>query len=158
GCEACHGPGSRHVAWTREQDASVPSYGLAVDFGKPGRWEFAPGAPIAHREPPRTERVELETCAPCHSRRALIEPGATPGTPFLDAHRPALLDAGLYFADGQMEDEVYIWGSFLQSRMYAAGVTCSDCHDPHSLKVNGDAACARCHEPDVFATPAHTHH
>lgn len=158
GCEACHGPGSAHVAWTREQDASVAHYGLAVDFGKPGRWEFAPGARIAHREPPRTDHVEVETCAPCHARRAVIEPGTQPSTPFLDAHRPALLDAGLYFADGQMEDEVYVWGSFVQSRMYAAGVTCSDCHDPHSLTVGGDASCARCHRPEVFATPAHTHH
>jgi len=157
GCEACHGPGSRHVAWAGG-DRDAADDGLVVDFGAPGKWEFAAGAPIAHRVPARTDHVEVETCAPCHSRRALITPGADAGTPFLDAHRPALLDPGLYFADGQMDDEVYVWGSFLQSRMYAAGVTCSDCHDPHSLKAAGDATCARCHQPDVFATPEHTHH
>lgn len=159
GCEACHGPGSRHVGWAedsgRDHDGDD---GLTVRFGKPGAWEFASGAAIAHRVPPRTDHQEVETCAPCHARRALIVPGADAQVPFLDAHRPALLDAGLYFADGQMDDEVYVWGSFLQSKMYAAGVTCSDCHDPHSLKVAGDDACAKCHQPDVFATPAHTHH
>ncbi|MBW2242029.1 MAG: tetratricopeptide repeat protein, partial [Deltaproteobacteria bacterium] len=65
----------------------------------------------------------------------------------------------LYYADGQILDEVYVWGSFVQSRMYAAGVTCSDCHDPHSLRIEEpDAACAGCHRPEAFATPAHHHH
>ena len=53
----------------------------------------------------------------------------------------------LYYADGQQRDEVYNWGSFLQSRMYRQGVTCSDCHDPHTqqLKAAGNALCAQCH-------------
>ena len=82
------------------------------------------------------------------------------GKPPLDTHRLALLDDNLYWNDGQMRDEVYNWGSFVQSRMHAQGVTCSDCHDPHSLKLRapGNAVCAQCHLPAKFDTPAHTHH
>jgi Flp pilus assembly protein TadD len=181
GCEACHGPGAEHVARaeaaaraggasafhppSNRDGASDDSAGLgalAMPLGRatPGRWVYADGAAIAHREPPRTEHVEIDTCAPCHSRRSQLREGATAGEPFLDAFRPMLLDEGLYQADGQVLDEDYVWGSFLQSRMYAAGVTCSDCHDPHALTLRspGNATCARCHAPAVFDTTAHTHH
>jgi Flp pilus assembly protein TadD len=83
-----------------------------------------------------------------------------PGRLLAETHRPALLDEGLYYADGQMKDEVYNWGSFLQSRMYAAGVTCSDCHDAHDLKVkvSRDDVCSSCHQPERFATRKHHFH
>ena len=80
--------------------------------------------------------------------------------PFLDYYRPALLTSPLYHADGQQRDEVYNWGSFLQSKMYANGVTCSDCHDPHSgkLRAEGNVLCATCHLPSKYDTAAHHHH
>ena len=83
-----------------------------------------------------------------------------PANRLLDTHLPALLTEDLYFADGQIQDEVYEYGSFLQSRMYAAGVTCSDCHDPHSLKLRaeGSKVCAQCHLPAKFASVEHHHH
>jgi Tfp pilus assembly protein PilF len=82
------------------------------------------------------------------------------GQPLLDTHRPALLEEALYHADGQIKDEVYEYGSFLQSRMFREGVTCSDCHDPHSLRiaVAPDAVCARCHREETFNTPSHHFH
>jgi len=159
GCEACHGPGAAHVAWAEAGEGGDPRLAVALhDDG--GRWTRAPDAAIAERVPPRDDGTELDVCAPCHARRSLLEDAQSPGAPFLDGHRPALLDPGLYHADGQILDEVYVWGSFLQSRMHAAGVTCSDCHDPHSLAVADppEATCARCHAPEVFATPAHHHH
>ena len=63
-------------------------------------------------------------------------------------------------ADGQNQDEVYVYGSFLQSKMHAAGVTCSDCHDVHSTRTRGtgNQVCARCHRAEVFDTPAHHFH
>jgi predicted CXXCH cytochrome family protein len=72
----------------------------------------------------------------------------------------APVSRGLYFADGQMQDEVYNYGSFKQSRMFAAGVTCSDCHDPHSAALKGpvDDLCAQCHTPAKYQTAAHRHH
>jgi predicted CXXCH cytochrome family protein len=159
-CEACHGPGSRHVAWAEGTSPSGDP-GLTVRLGRePARWRFAEGAAIARREPPRRAHEEVEVCAPCHARRSLLREGATPGEPFLDAHRPALLEPGLYEADGQMHDEVYVYGSFVQSRMYAAGVSCGDCHEPHAqtLRAEGNALCAQCHRPEVFDAASHHRH
>ena len=161
-CEACHGPASRHVAWAREgASADRGAKGLAFDYTGPGRWIFTDGAPIAHRTGPgAASRAEIDACARCHARRARFADDDRPDRPFLDAHRPALLDADLYHADGQPRGEVYVWGSFLQSRMAAAGVTCSDCHEPHSLalRVEGDALCGGCHRAEVYAAPAHHRH
>ena len=82
------------------------------------------------------------------------------GEPILQTHRPALLEESLYFADGQIQDEVYEYGSFLQSKMYAGGVTCTDCHDAHDLKVKGsaDRVCLACHLTEKFESPKHHFH
>ncbi len=123
-------------------------------------WEMNHETGTVRRTAPPPSRLEVEICARCHSRRGLLDERYVNGRPLLDTHRPALLDQGLYFADGQIRDEVYEYGSFLQSRMHAAGVTCSDCHDPHSLELlaAGDALCARCHAPERFAVETHHHH
>jgi predicted CXXCH cytochrome family protein len=104
--------------------------------------------------------TEIETCAACHSRRKVIVKHPLPGEPYLDSYLPALLEPGLYFADGQIDGEVYEYGSFLQSRMHDAGVTCTNCHYPHSLKLRADdnALCAQCHLPEKFDVTEHHHH
>ncbi len=150
-CEACHGPGSAHV--------SDPKHAMPVTLRAPGAWTRAPDAAIAHRTAPRSG-VELETCGRCHARGAQVWADDPPGQPLAQTHRVALLDAGLYHADGQIEGEVYEYGSFVQSRMHAAGVSCSDCHEPHSggLRAEGNALCSTCHRPETFDVPAHHHH
>lgn len=164
GCEACHGPGSRHVDWARTNPRQPdPARGLTVTLpAQPvGRWQFASGDPIANRSaPPPPFRAEVETCGRCHSRRGQVWAEFEPGQPLADAYRVALLEPGLYHADGQIQGEVFEYGSFLQSRMYAAGVTCSDCHEPHTarLRAQGDALCAQCHQPAVFEAREHTLH
>lgn len=167
GCEACHGPASRHVAWARAggkagENGADPLAGLVfrIGAGDGAEWRRSPQDRIAHRSVPRASRAEIETCARCHSRRSTLREDPVYGRPILDSHLVALLDQGLYFADGQIHDEVYEYGSFLQSRMYAAGVACSDCHDPHTLRLRdeGNALCARCHAPDVFDSEEHHHH
>jgi predicted CXXCH cytochrome family protein len=159
-CEACHGPGSLHVAWAETTRSGDMGLAPRLAPARPEDWRFADGAPIAARVAPRTEHAELEACAPCHARRSTLREGRRPEEPLLDTHRPVLLEPGLYEADGQMRDEVYVYGSFLQSRMHAAGVTCSDCHDPHTarLRAEGNALCAQCHRPERFDAPAHHHH
>jgi tetratricopeptide (TPR) repeat protein len=165
-CESCHGPGSAHATWAEAVEAGARRETLDVDMGLAVRlrddaeWIFDAGAAIAHRSRPPESRVEVETCARCHARRGIVSEEYVHGRPLADTHRPALLVPGLYHADGQILDEVYVYGSFLQSRMYAAGVGCKDCHDPHALTFEGgpDATCGRCHRTEVFASPEHHHH
>jgi len=164
GCEACHGPGSGHVEAVRAGQPTLRVAGFRPLVAPPSRrWVLAPGAPIAHLEPPTVPTDELESCAPCHSRRSDLGPSANPDQPdesFHDRHRLSLLDEAHYFADGQIEDEVFEYGSFLQSRMHRAGVLCSDCHEPHALTLvaRGNALCSSCHRPEVFDTQAHHFH
>ncbi len=152
-CEACHGPGSLHVAAPEET-------GLSLARDDAARWQYVDDLGIAQRVPPLTSRTELETCAQCHSRRSQFTDDFRPGDVLLDGFRPSLLDENLYHADGQIQDEVYVYGSFLQSRMHAAGVSCSDCHDPHSteLRVEGNALCGRCHVASTYDVIEHHGH
>lgn len=161
GCEACHGPGEAHVAWARapgsydpKQFRDVGAIGLAV--------------PTAQLD----AGSEVELCADCHSRRQSLRPRSqTAGEPYLDDFVVSLLREGLYHADGQILDEVYVYGSFLQSSMHSQGVRCSDCHDVHQLNTRdeGNAVCTHCHNPDgdarfptlkaeLFDAPSHHFH
>jgi predicted CXXCH cytochrome family protein len=165
-CEACHGPGSGHVTWAHAaqqgRTAPDPRRGLVAPLRgtAQGGWVFSPGQAIAQRTQPLASRAEVETCGRCHARRAQIWGDYTPGQPVEEAYRVAFLETTLYHADGQMRDEVYEYGSFLQSKMYQAGVTCSDCHDPHSarLRASGNAVCAQCHLPAKYDGPQHHFH
>ena len=162
GCESCHGPGSAHLAWAAGGDRSATNKGLVVAFDERRgmAWPIDAASGIARRSAPRSSEREIEVCAQCHSRRAQIAEGYRAGQPFLDHYLPALLTPGLYHADGQQRDEVFVWGSFLQSRMYRAGVTCSDCHDPHTLKLRaaGNAVCGQCHAPGRYDARSHHFH
>ncbi len=146
GCEACHGPGEAHNAWAAAPDAWDPArwpgltpHGLTVDLAA-------------------SAEVQIQQCAGCHSRREDFGDGnPLPGTPYHDSYNLALLRDGTYFADGQIEAEDYVYGSFLQAKMYARGVRCSDCHEPHAarLRAEGNAVCTQCHSPagnDRFPT------
>lgn len=165
GCEACHGPGSAHIAWAEKSEserAADKTTGLIVNYRerKGTGWTMDLHTGIARRDNPRTSHVEIDACAQCHSRRAQIADGYRPGRPLTDYYLPSLPLTPLYHVDGQQRDEVYIWASFLQSKMNASGVTCSDCHDPHSAKTyaTGNAVCAGCHLVTKYDTPAHHHH
>ena len=161
GCEACHGPGSAHVEWARQKSAD-PTKGLtaALDERHGVTWSPDPATGKPRRSAPRASEREIEVCAQCHARRAQVAEGYHAGRPFADHYLPALLTPALYHADGQQQDEVYIWGSWLQSRMHAAGVTCSDCHDPHTQKLRapGNAVCAQCHDASKYEAASHHHH
>ena len=143
-CETCHGPASLHVElaeshslfWDRHH-----GYGLAKLKGS-------------------TAAEQVDTCAPCHSRRTPMHPDFQPGHNFLDYYNPALIRSGLYHADGQILDEVYVYGSFLQSKMYSQGIRCTDCHNPHTLKLKyeGNRLCSQCHQPGKYDVLSHHHH
>ncbi len=145
GCEACHGPGSAHVRW-----AETPEM---------GRSELQNAAlPVRTRD--LTSRELIELCAPCHSRRMSLSDNLHAHDDFLDYAIPQLLSEGRYFPDGQILDEVYVYGSFMQSKMYDRGVRCSDCHDVHSIQrvKEGNDLCLQCHRAAVYDTADHHFH
>lgn len=163
GCEACHGPGQAHVDWARNKTQPAPrNYGLSaqLDERKGVQWRQVGAGNTAMRSAPRTTQREIEVCARCHSRRGQFSDEHRAGDPLLDHFRPALLQPGLYYPDGQQRDEVYNYAPFLQSRMHAAGVTCSDCHEPHGGKIRaqGNAACTQCHAAAAFDSAQHHQH
>lgn len=166
-CESCHGPGSTHVEWAErvEEGASpdiFPDLGLVVRLKDTDNatWIFDPDSTTARRSVPRKSDELVQMCARCHSRRSVLTEEYYHGGSLLETHWPSLLEENLYFADGQIEDEVYVYGSFLQSKMYKAGVVCKDCHEPHSGKVfvNGNALCYRCHMASAYGGREHHFH
>ena len=144
-CEACHGPGSDHVAWAEQPVMArqeIEKYGLVVDTTK-------------------METAEMvQSCARCHSRRSSIDDFSHFHGNMMDSMIPSLLTPELYYADGQILDEVYVYGSFTQSKMFLRDVKCSDCHDVHSqaLKQDGNALCLTCHRKDIYDTQDHHFH
>lgn len=160
GCEGCHGGGARHLDWTKAR-TSDPSKGLDVRFDErqDTTWTRLPSG-TAQRGKRPSSGTESATCAFCHSRRETLSQPLRHGAPLLDSVAPELLTAPSYTPDGVMNDEVFTYGSFQQSKMAHAGVTCSDCHEPHSgrLRAEGNGVCASCHEPARFDVPEHHHH
>jgi len=162
-CEACHGPGSEHVKWAETKDSgAVSGNGLVVDLGerKGVSWNIDAGSGNAVRSRPIGGHKEVDVCAQCHSRRSEIAEDYFHGKSLLDSYIPSLLDEGVYYPDGQIQAEDYEYGSFVQSRMYHQGVTCSDCHNPHSLELRaeGNALCGQCHSAARYDAPMHHNH
>ncbi len=145
GCEACHGPGSNHVAW-----ANLP------EMGRPTIANFA--LHVTTRGLTSAQQIQL--CAPCHARRMSLDDNIHSHTDFLDYGVPQLLSEGMYFPDGQILDEVYVYGSFVQSKMHAREVRCSDCHDVHSIGrvKKGNSLCLQCHKAAVYDSSDHHFH
>ncbi|HUN96211.1 MAG TPA: tetratricopeptide repeat protein [Bradyrhizobium sp.] len=170
GCEACHGKGSRHVNWARGQRSwwpfgkdDDPLKGLTVFLNERDgvTWTRDPKTGNPQRNiSPAAIRREVETCGLCHARSAQFSEDWIPGLPLSDTHLVSTLARGLFHADGQMLDEVYNYGSFKQSKMFAAGVTCSDCHEPHAakLRAEGDGVCLQCHASEKYEVASHSHH
>jgi len=156
-CQACHGPGETHVAWA--QALSEGQGGNNSDNGL--------GAEVSAQNPDK----QIEICARCHSRRSAVSDSYSHSGSLLDSYQPSPLSQEFYYPDGQIMDEVYVYGSFLQSKMYQAGVTCTDCHNPHTaqLKLSGNSLCMTCHQESppaqfpnlkakLYDSPAHHFH
>ncbi|KJJ98830.1 hypothetical protein UB43_16710 [Pseudomonas sp. 21] len=157
GCQACHGPASKHLEWAQKPDRNA-TRGFDV--------------PLQNA----SQSTIVETCARCHARRAPLGDGYQNNHRFMDDYLPSTLTRELYEIDGKIKDEVFEWGSFTQSKMFAKGVQCTDCHNPHSgeLKAPGNGVCLQCHNtagkavrPQIdgkglqaknYDSPEHHHH
>ena len=144
-CEACHGPASQHVQWAELPEMARPQ---------------AANSELVVKAKGMASGQQVELCAPCHSRRAILGDYTHAEPELLDSMLPSLLTPGLYFADGQILEEVYVYGSFTQSKMYRRNVRCSDCHDVHSIKKvkEGNALCLQCHRASIYDTKTHHFH
>ncbi len=158
GCEACHGPAGNHLEWVKKTDNTQTYSGFTKSIKTNDKWQFITDNPIAQNTS-HLPTEQIETCAHCHARRSDLVSNITEHN-FFNAHQSPLIDNQLYYANGQIREEVYVYDAFKQSKMYAAGVTCSNCHNPHSaqLKLEGNAVCLQCHQSAAYNTPKHHHH
>ncbi len=145
-CEACHGPGSAHVEMANSKSLF---------------WDRKHGYGLARLKGNDAE-PQIQTCAKCHSRRRILTEDFKAGDNFYDHYGNELFQPQTYFCDGQILDEVYVHGSYLQSKMYHKGIRCTDCHDPHTarLKFEGNKVCTSCHQHSAgkYDTPLHHQH
>ena len=146
-CESCHGPGSLHVEIAKNRRFF---------------WDRNHGLGLTTKLKSPNNLPQVEACAPCHSRRTQIQPGDLKGARYDDHFSCQLISDQIYHDDGQIRDEDYVYGSFVQSKMFHRGIKCSDCHDPHSTKVKftDNQLCTSCHQHPAgkYDTPAHHRH
>lgn len=144
GCESCHGAGSKHMDFIQsdeyKQGIRIENAGLY--YGK----NINP-------------QIQLNTCAPCHARKSDISKNLMQTSEIMDDLIPQIISNEFYYADGQIREEDYEYGSFAQSKMFHKEVRCSNCHNPHSgkLKLEGNDLCMSCHAPSYNTEQHHFH-
>jgi len=137
-CESCHGPAEKHLTWAENKSEDKNSYILDGI----------------------TQKNQLNQCVPCHARRVRLTEYMVPGTKFEDQYMVQNLSTNFYHGDGQIDEEDYVYGSFMQSKMFDEGVKCNDCHNVHSLKLkfDGNKLCLQCHVPKTYESENHYFH
>jgi predicted CXXCH cytochrome family protein len=143
-CESCHGPGSSHIEYVLSK-----GYQKGDSIRNSGLWYARDTVP----------QLQLNTCAACHARKSDVASDVMHTDEILDDLIPQVIQNEMYFADGQIKEEDYEYGSFAQSKMFHNNVRCTNCHNPHSgkLKLTGNQLCLSCHKP-AYATEAHHFH
>ncbi len=168
-CESCHGPGADHLAWSKTPlKKAAPKIEGVIERNKGFKhnlksdlWQRKATEDTASRVGGAQSQAQVNSCAPCHSRRGTIHNGdINHEGELLNGFLPSLIETPIYHVDGQIQDEDYVYGSFTQSKMHQKGVVCSNCHNPHSLKlrVQENGLCAQCHNPQKFNQKTHHHH
>lgn len=143
-CESCHGPGNKHADFIKT-DAYIK--GERINNS---------GLQYAKSD---NASSQLNTCAPCHARKSDIVQKVLNNGELMDNIIPQNISNEYYYADGQIRDENYEFGSFSQSKMFHNNVRCSNCHNPHSGKLisQGNTLCLNCHDPKYNSEAHHFH-
>ncbi len=157
GCLSCHGDMSEHANKSTNRNVVADTISNKHPTGK---WLRSIGEKTAHWEGKKRDNRFMDGCFACHSLRTSLTDGITPKAAFLDQFTPQLLSSPNYHADGQIKEEVYVYGSFLQSKMFTAGVNCLDCHDKHTMKLKfeGNTTCLQCHGAETYNAKSHHQH
>ncbi len=161
GCEACHGPASDHLNWAKEPKRSPNKMGFSRNIGKQVKeWQHKTGSNTL--KPKRIDSSQQTlVCAQCHSRRMQISNNShIDKNDFGERYLLSLITSDNYYADGQVYDEDFVYGSFLQSKMAKNGIVCSNCHDPHTAKLTmpEETVCLQCHQEQHYSQKSHHQH
>jgi tetratricopeptide (TPR) repeat protein len=147
GCHTCHGDCGKH-------DAIARKHKLLANWN-----------PKIPKEIDSLENVNgaetVKNCAFCHARRRLLQDRFKPPKQSVSNwFAPELIDSNTYYPDGQLLEESFEYGSFIQSKMHGKGVGCVNCHEPHSLELRfqGNRLCTQCHSPSIYDTVKHHFH
>jgi predicted CXXCH cytochrome family protein len=158
-CEACHGAGSKHVELASSKDLSASvDKGFEVASSTKLQWQFNASRDIAEPVGEKNQD-DLNMCGACHALRGKLNDSQNKDS-FHNQNRLQLINQDSYFFDGQTKEEAFVLGSFLQSKMHHKGVTCSNCHNPHTGKVlvEDNGLCTQCHKAQVYDQIEHHHH
>ena len=166
-CEGCHGAASEHVIWANQpaevknDPIALHDKGFSRDLSKSVQtWQVSDNKKtLTPQSIDHSQQVLV--CAQCHSRRTQISNKShIDGNAFGERYLLDLISSTNYHPDGQVYNENFIYGSFLQSKMYKNGVVCSDCHNPHTaeLKLPIETLCLQCHQSDNYASTQHHKH
>ena len=141
-CEACHGPAEYHLKWSANKEMDIANYGFVKSLKK------------------SDNKAQLESCARCHSRRSIFDDYNYKWEQLHEQMAIGTIGAPNYHPDGQIKEEDFEVGSYMQSKMHEKGVKCSNCHNVHSGKVKfqDNRLCTQCHLPNQYDTEKHHHH
>jgi len=136
GCISCHGDLSDHLENNTKITAPQPSA-----FGA---WVRGVTDKTTHWQGKSRDNSFMDGCFSCHSLRAPLTDGLDSNTALLDQFMPQLLTAPMYHVDGQIKEEVYVYGSFQQSKM--------------KIKIKGNGLCLQCHSNEAYDVKSHHRH
>lgn len=141
-CEACHGPAEYHLKWASTKDKDIANFGFVKKFKN------------------SDNHSQIETCVRCHSRRSVFGDYDYAWTETHEHMSIGSVSSPNYHTDGQIKEEDFEIGSFMQSKMHANGVKCTDCHNVHSGKVKfqDNRLCTQCHAPADYDSKKHHFH
>ena len=160
-CESCHGPASEHIAWSKDK-SPAQHFGFNRNLSPSvSQWVNKTQRPNTLSPQNIEHSQQVLVCAQCHSRRIQISDKDHISTnAFGERYMLDLISSINYHPDGQVYNEDFVYGSFLQSKMHENGVVCSDCHNPHTaeLKLPIESLCLQCHQAQNYAVEKHHNH